>query len=827
MAVLSLVTIAFLSGNVARDLRLLNSASSDNVQWTLSQTEVEFLELEIAIENATRAAVPNLDDLRRDFDIFYSRMTTLQQASIYAPVRAIPEFSYNLKALRGFLDGCVDKIDADDPTLQAALPTLAQEAGKVRSNVRRLSTSGLSYFATESDMRRENVYITLLQMAIGVTLLIVALILFTVYLGYLNRQNVRRRQETIQASKRMNVVTSTALDAVIVCDIDGVILDFNVAAEQMFGYSAQHAIGGQLGELIVPDHHREAHEAGLARMRQGGEKRVVGKGRIKLEAKRASGEVFPVEFAVQSADTAEGEIFVSFLRDISHRVAAEKQLVEARDRALAGEKAKTDFLATMSHEIRTPLNGLLGNLSLLQDSHPSARQSRYIKNMETSGKLLMSHISDVLDITKYDAGKLKLRPVVMNLSSLLQDIVDNQSGAVAAHNTTLTWGWSGPVVEWIYADKERIQHILMNVIGNAVKFTRDGQISVQLEVVGDPNDAPDIQITISDTGIGMDESLQAQIFDDFMTGDSSYDRNVGGTGLGLGIAQRFVKALGGSIEVASEVGKGSTFGIRFPINPVKAATRNRRKTDRRAPAIRGSILLVEDNEINRVVAREMLTAMGHTVRVAHNGKIAVALAQDQRFDLIFMDISMPVMDGRTATRAIRASGGASAGAPIIALTANVMAEERQAFISDGMNAILTKPLSRDAMSDILADHLCSTTQHPSVKLALSDAIDPQHLRELRETLSPDAVRSVLDKFCAEVDEAIDFMQRLPDHSLDQIANKAHRVAGAAATIGAAKLRAGLIAVEVAAKRSDAEAASDAAARLPGIWAETRPLLISE
>ena len=149
----------------------------------------------------------------------------------------------------------------------------------------------------------------------------------------------------------------------------------------------------------------------------------------------------------------------------------------ARDRALAGEKAKTDFLATMSHEIRTPLNGLLGNLALLRETRLSAKQARYIKNMDTSGKLLMSHISDVLDITKYDAGKLRLRPVEMNISTLLQDIIDNQSGAASANDTTLQWGWVDAPLTWIRADRDRIQHILMNVIGNAVKFTHGGAAS--------------------------------------------------------------------------------------------------------------------------------------------------------------------------------------------------------------------------------------------------------------------------------------------------------------------------------------------------------------
>ena len=822
LGAVGLAAIVFLSVNVARDLRLLNSASSDNVQWTLSQTEVEFLEFEMLLVTSSHSPVPDLRSVRREFDIFYSRIQTLDQASIYGPARELPEFSSNLSTLQDFLNRTVGTIDASDAVLGAALPKLMQEAFEVRSNVRRLSNSGLNYFANESDRRRNNVSVTLTQMATGVTVLMLALLLLALYLHRLNGQNIRRRREAIQASKRMNVITGTALDAVVVCDVAGQILDFNEAAVQIFGYSAEEAIGNDLGALIVPDHYREAHDAGMQRMRRSGEKHVVGKGRIKLEGKRANGELFPVEFAIQSAETNEGEIFVSFLRDISHRVVAEKELVGARDRALAGKKAKTDFLATMSHEIRTPLNGLLGNLTLLRDTRLSAKQSRYIKNMDTSGKLLMSHISDVLDITKYDAGKLQLRPVVMNLSTLLQDIVDNQSGAASANNSTLAWGWSGASADWIYADKERIQHILMNVIGNAVKFTHDGQITVEVKVMGDIATSPNIQITVRDTGIGMNETLKDQIFDDFMTGDASYDRQVGGTGLGLGIAQRFVKAMGGTIEVESAEGKGSSFAVRLPITPTDAPVKTAPVADNAKHARSIHVLLVEDNEINRVVAREMLEAEGHIVTEAHNGKMALELTENQHFDLIMMDISMPVMDGRAATRAIRASHGPSAQTPIVALTANAMAEEQEAFLSDGMDDILTKPLSRESLFKVVGHYVKRDSHHLHQHESASSLIDPQHLNDLHETLGAVALQSLLDRFGAEVDQILTHLTH--DHPLDEVAGHAHRIAGSAATLGAVHLRVALIEVEEAAKRQDIDAVAEGVSRLPEVWAATRPLL---
>lgn len=827
MGAIGIAAIVYLSINVARDLKLLNSASSDNVQWTLSQTEVEFVDFELYLATLSEIKPEDIQQLRRKYDIFYSRIRTLRQATIYEGLRKQYEFANSLFLVQSFLDQTVEIIDAPNAELIARLPELMERATSVRTSVRRLSNSGLNYFARDADMRRNNVSVTLVQMAIGVTALIFALILLSVYLNHLNRVNIRRRAEVTEASRRMQIVTSTALDAVIVTDSQGVVLMFNEAAEQIFGYTADEAIGNKLGTLIVPDHHRDAHEAGMYRMRLGGARKVVGKGLIQLDAKRKSGDLFPVEFAIQSAETKQGELFISFLRDISSRVEAERELVMARDRALAGEKAKTDFLATMSHEIRTPLNGLLGNLILLKDTNLSAKQSRYVKNMDTSGKLLLSHISDVLDITKYDAGKLVLRPVAMNISLLLQDIIDNQSGAASSKGTSLEWSWVGKPINWILADRERIQHILMNVIGNAVKFTRDGRVSVYAEIIPGDDDRPELQVMVADTGIGMTPELQAQIFDDFMTGDTSYDRDVGGTGLGLGIAKRFVSALGGEIDVESTVGEGSTFSIRFPITPIAEPDQSNKSRKAVNHARNRRILMVEDNEINRFVARELLAAGGHYVVEAHNGREGVEQAASEHFDLILMDISMPVLDGRGATREIRSGDGPNAQTPIVALTANAMAEEQKAFLEDGMNDVLTKPLSRDDLLRVISHYAEEKNMVKTTHTSATPAVATKYIDDLRDTLGIERLKPLLNRYASEVENAISSLTQDEQMTLPQIAELSHRIAGTSATLGATVMRAAFIDVENAAKASNAAEVQEHIQNLTPAWAKTRPLLIPE
>ena len=810
-----LAALVYLSVNVTRDLRLLNSASSDNVQWTLSQTEVEFLEFQFRLSELSSQAQPDLTTLRRKYDIFLSRIATLERSAIYKNLHADQEFLASLEGVQRFLDRTVPLIDAPDATLRDGLPLLLQQTMQVRGQVRALANSGLYFFASDSDRRRENVAATLTELALSVTVLVLGLLALAVHLHRLNRQSIRRGREVIDSARRMNIVTSTALDAVIVTDRFGKVLDFNAAAETIFGYSSDEAIGQSLSELIVPDHYRTAHEAGLKRMREGGERRAVGKGLIRLEAKRKSGDIFPVEFAIQSATTDEGEIFVSFLRDISYRVGAERELVEARDQALRGEKAKAEFLAMMSHEIRTPLNGLLGNLALLQNTSLDERQARYVRNMDSSGKLLMSHVSDVLDITKYDAGKLRLRPMAMNVSALLQDIVDSQGVAARARGTVLHWGWTGQKADWIRADRERLQHILMNVIGNAVKFTPNGRVDIALEL----QTGSSLLITVSDTGIGMDAELQARIFDDFVTGDSSYDREVGGTGLGLGIAQRFVRALGGSIEVESAKGRGSRFVIRLPVEPVDGPD----PTPLSGPPSGGPsalrILLVEDNEINMEVAREMLLTAGHSVTEAHNGREAVDRAGCDHFDLILMDISMPVMNGREAARAIRAGTGASAHVPIIAVTAHAVAEEQERFLSDGMDDIVTKPLNQAALDRVLTRYGVGAGAMRTAPTAI--ATETHVAEELRSTLGAEALARLLTRFGTEVGEMIALAGNLDATDLGALAATAHKIAGSAALFGATGLRDALLCIETAAGSHERDKVRTFLSALPAIWNETR------
>jgi PAS domain S-box-containing protein len=783
-AVLCLVAIVSLSQAVTRDLRLLETANSDNVQWPLAQAVVVFMEFHHELEENLLNADMAARAMRRAFDVFYSRIVTLETGRLFQGLRATPAFTASLQQARLFLDRNVGLIDQLESATRAQVIALEQDTQAQRDTVRRIANSGLFYFADQSDTRRESIAVSLKRLALVTTSLIAALALLAYYSHRVGQQSHRSRAALQTAHTRLNSIVTASLDAVIASDRQGRIVEFNASAEKVFGYTASEVLGQPLADVIIPPHLRKAHADGMQRMMQGGAHRVVGHGRVKLEGMRKSGEVFPVELALEAAGQGEDMIVIGFLRDISAQVAAEQELVEARDRALAGEKAKADFLAVMTHEIRTPLNGIMGNLTLLEETRISQQQERYTNNMAISGRQLMRHVDTVLDIARFESGQIAPQEKPVHLGTLLQDIVDGQSGYAEGRGNRLQRGWVGAPLEWVMTDAARLQQILLNLVGNAIKFTKDGQILIEAEQL--PRDtasgAAQVEFRIIDTGIGIAPQDQPRVFEDFQTVDTSYQRAAGGTGLGLGIVRRLVQAMGGSLGVESTLGQGSVFWVRLPFVETTAPAPEQVAAQRQAGRSPLTILVVEDNEINLLLVTEMLQQRGHRVQTATNGLEGVQMAAAQAFDLILMDISMPVMDGLEACRRIRAAQGPSQQCPIVALSANVLPEVQDQIAQAGMTGFLGKPLQRDELEAVL-----SAARHAPV----SSPAPPKH----------DVLEALKSRFVTEADTLMAWLATAPD-DLPEVAARCHKVAGSAAAFGQLQLRDALVQIEKAAKHPD-------------------------
>jgi len=795
--------------------------ASDNVMWSLSQVEVDASDFNNAVKEALLNPDIDFNRLRLRFDIYYSRVNTLRSSAHYRKVDAIPAFTASLNRTWDVLQETIPLIDGPDRALAAALPELYSQGDELREHARILSISGLKYFVQSADDNRAAISRMLLQLAGLAVLLFATLTALAVYVLTIYRKSRMRGVALEQANKRMQTILTTSLDGVIVTDMNGRVLEFNKAAERTFGYKFSEVLGRPIIEMVSPDDALQHHLAQAERIQNRETGTIEGKGRVTLQAKRANGEIFPIELSIQRADDGQQELFIAFLHDISKRVAAENELLETRDRALAGERAKAEFLTVMSHEIRTPLNGLLGNLTLLHDTPLSDDQTRYVRNMDISGRVLMRHVDSVLDIARFQSGALEFDIACTDLGLLLTELINSQIGQAEQQGTQLCWNWVGTRMEWGRTDRAALEQVLLNLLGNAIKFTPQGSVDVEIERLPETEDnKPVIELRVIDTGIGISPDDLDHVFDDFVTSDTSFGRATGGTGLGLGITRRIVEGLGGTIGVESTPGEGSTFWVRLPMEQGRAPGTTPTADAHRPIADKLTVLLVEDNDINREVATALLRKDGHTVVSAHDGQTGVESAANARFDLILMDIAMPGMDGLQATRAIRCGDGASRNVPIIALSANILPQERERFLAAGMNGFLPKPLNIDEMRDALFN-LPASPQRTDTQI-----INTAQLSANRAGMGEEVFQTLVERFRSEVEALITEVSSLTGDSLDTIGARLHTVAGSAAIFGASRLRHTLLAAENSAKAQDRTETRRLLDELPVIWNDTRDKLTS-
>lgn len=462
-------------------------------------------------------------------------------------------------------------------------------------------------------------------------------------LGLAFRQQTKSVQRSIllnsQASQRLAATINASLDAVIVADMHGLILDYNGSAEKIFGYTKDEVMGLNLSEIIIPPHLRTAHKEGLKRYRETEEPRLVGQGTVSISAIRKDGSEFPVELLLQRGEAQDGPIMISYIRDMTQAKAAEQALEEARDAALAADKAKSRFLAVMSHEMRTPLTGLFGALDLIDGTRLTKRQETYLDLAQTSGRTLLRHVDDVLDISRIDSGQLQLNNAAANLPDLLTSLKDSQTPfAEEGGNRILTLN-EGVMHPNVAVDRHRLQQILLNLLTNALKFTEDGLVTLSLKEQETLKGQSRYRFTVEDTGTGIAPEHQPHIFEEFFTQDQSYSRTQEGTGLGLSIVRRLVTLMGGTIDFTSEPGKGASFWFDLILPHADAPVEGSLK---KVAAKGGSptgkrLMLVEDNLTSRLVTGAQLRNMGYDVVEAENGAEAVTKAFDQSLDLILMD----------------------------------------------------------------------------------------------------------------------------------------------------------------------------------------------
>ncbi|NSY40777.1 ATP-binding protein [Leisingera sp. ANG59] len=511
-----------------------------------------------------------------------------------------------------------------------------------------------------------------------------------------NARLVEQRKE----ARRLALIAENANDIVRLLDRDGRTLWANGTFSRVTGFTLEEAKGRPLGELIF---HPDIDPAAAEAIEKG---RAAGASfRVEILNRRKDGTPLWLETNQVPVLNAQGEVesFVAVERDVTAAKEHAQQLEQARIAAEDAARAKSDFLATMSHEIRTPMNGVIGMAQLLRDSGLSEEQALYADTILSSADMLLALINDVLDFSKMEAEELTLSPVDFDPRACFENTIRLLQAQADAKSLELALEIQENLPAQLRGDDRRIRQILMNLTGNAIKFTKQGRVSVALGGTPAARGGYELTFSVTDSGIGIAEDKLGQVFERFSQADAAISRRFGGTGLGLAISRRLAEAMGGTIAVSSELGCGSCFAVRLHLQDARdeAAALPEPVAPSTPAALDGlRVLVAEDNAVNRLLVEKFLHATTVELAFAHNGREALVQFENFAPDIILMDMSMPEMDGLESTRAIR--GLARPQPVIVALTANAFDSDRKACLAAGMDDFMSKPISKPRLLALLA-----------------------------------------------------------------------------------------------------------------------------
>lgn len=501
----------------------------------------------------------------------------------------------------------------------------------------------------------------------------------------------------------------------------------------------------------------------------------------------------------------------------------------ARERAERASAAKTEFLASMSHEIRTPLNGVIGYADLLcEEPNLGPRARQHAERIRTAGAALLTVVNDVLDFSKLEAGQVEITSQPFALMAMVDNTISIVRGSAEAKGLTLAVGLDPALPAWLLGDEDRLRQVLLNLLNNAVKFTPRGRIDLSVTLVGSKEETIHLRCSVQDTGIGIPEDKRDRLFQRFSQVDGSIARDFGGSGLGLAISKALVERMGGAICVESVIGQGSNFWFDLELPVASEAVVVAKPTPNSVARQGRRLLLAEDVPLNQDLARAILERAGHSIDVVGDGAAAVAAVQVKTYDLVLMDIQMPRMDGISATRCIRALGGAAAGMPIIAMTANVLPEQVAEFRAVGMDDHVGKPFRQDALLSAI-DRWASGGR----VTAVAPRLDRSVFDEMRDMVGHERMVGLLTMLSEELTQR--FGSSSHTHERERIAEDAHAMVSATSMVGFASLSTLCRDVEAVCRSDEDHSAlvetlrvrsSETVAEIMAIRSELSPKLVS-
>ena len=816
VALVTLAAVTLVYIEIDRQLDHNRTTDSDNVTWIIAQVEVDLLKLQRAAEKALDDPLDarHLEALRLAYDIYYSRMLVIQRSSDVKALNLSERLDGTVWDEDGFFARYTPVIDGDDAGLRAALSKMYVDVSAMTEEARTEVVQSLQDVMSAADRDRNDLRRSLQFFAAASLGLLGVMLSLLVVIVVQSRAQQRRAQQTARAVHNLRATIESSLDAVVIADAQGRMIDCNRAAEGLFGMLRGKVRGLRFSDIVRGEGSADPLSQLHLKMHERDNWSEIRDGRIQMKAHRSDGTIIPIEAALAEARGAGGEpMFIAFIRDISERLEREESLQKARNDALKGEEAKSRFLAVMSHEMRTPLNGLIAATELMQSSTTLDQRQVWLSEIILScGWAALDQVNNVLELTRLGSSSGPSYPVaVFSPMQVLRDLVLQNEPHAAKRGNRIELIEPEHALPLVEAPRQLFVRVLYNLIGNAIKFTDAGSVTIRTEFEMQGGGKVRLKVSVEDTGIGIAEEDLERIFQNFQTLDDSYARMREGTGLGLGIAKLSAEALGGEIRVASQLGKGSTFTLDVILSIAHDSPGE-------VPLVLGdetqeavlSILIAEDNPINSLLLTEMLKLRGHQVTVTVDGQEAVEHAAVQRYDMILMDISMPRMDGLEATRGIRASG-ACRDVPVVGVTANASPDRIPEFLAAGMTDVLVKPITRGALAAVLAAHGKGAVALRKEEPPEEDDVmlNTEVFDETLEEMGRDFVERVASRMLQDAETALDEVAAHIPSDLHTAGRVAHKAAGAAAAIGLGALHKALADCEHAAIAGDAAAVTAA------------------
>jgi two-component system sensor histidine kinase EvgS len=613
----------------------------------------------------------------------------------------------------------------------------------------------------------------------------------------------------------IRTILNNMADGIITINERGSVETVNPAAERIFGYAADELVGQNI-KMLMPQPYRDEHDGYLRRYMATGQAHIIQRVR-EVHGRRKSGAVFPLDLKVSEMWLDDGRRFIGIVRDITERKKTEGLLQQAKEKAEFANRAKDSFLATMSHEIRTPLSGLLGMLELLALTPLDNGQKKTLQSARDSGHSLLRILSDILDWSKIEAGKLGLSVQATSIGQLVQDVANTYAHVASAKKLVLHHQVDGRIGKAHLVDPLRLSQILNNLVSNAIKFTPEGSVFIHAELLEHLGDAEKIRFSVRDTGIGLDQAQKARLFQLYAQAAENTARMYGGTGLGLAICKRLAEMMDARLDVESEPGRGSTFSLTLAL-PLTEINPIQQLSEAQVPALEPLVtdvahapvvLAVDDHPVNLALLSRQIELLGLRSESAQDGESALAIWRSRKIDAIITDCHMPNIDGYELARTVRNAElrEARPRTPIIACTANALGEENERCRAAGMDDVMVKPASLGTLRAMLLRRLPGLDQIKPAEPPESvraDADAPVDFSELASVV-PDRAGQIalLHKFHRHQRQDHSQLEaHFKDKDMAGMAHMAHRIKGASRMVGARALADAYAAVEQAAKRND-------------------------